>query len=566
MLVSLHVKNLALMEEAEVEFGKGLNILSGETGAGKSIIIGSINLALGEKAPKEMLREQAEYALVELIFRVENQEQRKLLEEMDIFPENDEVIMSRRITPSRSVGKINSETVSASCMRKAASFLIDIHGQHEHQSLLHKKKHLEILDEYGKEQLEEKKKILKQRYQEYQDIQEEKQRALSEGEGRDRELSFLEYEIQEIEDANLIPGEDEELEASYRKMANNRKIMEAAGSAYEMTGGSGSATEQLGRALKELQTVAEYDPKLEGLCVQLGEVDSLLNDFNRELSGYISEEEFEEEVFYEVEKRLDEVNHLKDKFGGSMEAVLEAKEEKKQRYSRLKDYEQYLEQLEKRLEKSQAALQKISREVSRIRKKYAKELSKEVQAALVDLNFLDVQFTMEIRETERFTSNGKDEAEFLISTNPGEPLKPLGKVASGGELSRIMLAIKTILAESDAIETLIFDEIDAGISGRTAQMVAEKMNVIGRNHQVICITHLPQIAAMADYHFLIRKDVVNHVTVSNISLLEESESITELGRMLGGVKITDKVMESAREMKELAIAVKNKKIQRKNEP
>lgn len=566
MLVSLHVKNLALMEEAEVEFGKGLNILSGETGAGKSIIIGSINLALGEKAPKEMLREQAEYALVELIFRVENQEQRKLLEEMDIFPENDEVIMSRRITPSRSVGKINSETVSASCMRKAASFLIDIHGQHEHQSLLHKKKHLEILDEYGKEQLEEKKKILKQRYQEYQDIQEEKQRALSEGEGRDREMSFLEYEIQEIEDANLVPGEDEDLEASYRKMANNRKIMEAAGSAYEMTGGSGSATEQLGRALKELQTVAEYDPKLEGLCVQLGEVDSLLNDFNRELSGYISEEEFEEEVFYEVEKRLDEVNHLKDKFGGSMEAVLEAKEEKKQKYSRLKDYEQYLEQLEKRLEKSQAALQKISREVSRIRKKYAKELSKEVQAALVDLNFLDVQFTMEIRETEKFTSNGKDEAEFLISTNPGEPLKPLGKVASGGELSRIMLAIKTILAESDEIETLIFDEIDAGISGRTAQMVAEKMNVIGRNHQVICITHLPQIAAMADYHFLIRKDVVNHVTVSNISLLEESESITELGRMLGGVKITDKVMESAREMKELAIAVKNKKIQRKNEP
>lgn len=566
MLISLHVKNLALMEEAEVEFGKGLNILSGETGAGKSIIIGSINLALGEKAPKEMLREQAEYALVELVFSVENEEQKRQLAELNIFPENGEVIMSRKITPSRSVGKINSETVPASCMKKAASLFIDIHGQHEHQSLLHKKKHLEILDAYGKEQLEGKKKILKQQYQAYQSIREEQQRAIAEGEGREREMSFLEYEIQEIEAANLVPGEDEELEISYRKMANNRTIMEAAGAAYGMTGGSGSATEQLGRALRELQAAAGYDPKLEDMCSQLGELDSLLNDFNRELSGYISEEEFEEEVFYEVEKRLDEVNHLKDKFGGSMEAVLEAKEEKKQRYSRLKDYEQYLEQLEKRLEKSQAALQKISREVSRIRKKYAKELSKEVQAALVDLNFLDVQFTMEIRETERFTSNGKDEAEFLISTNPGEPLKPLGKVASGGELSRIMLAIKTILAESDAIETLIFDEIDAGISGRTAQMVAEKMNVIGRNHQVICITHLPQIAAMADYHFLIRKDVVNHVTVSNISLLEESESITELGRMLGGVKITDKVMESAREMKELAIAVKNKKIQRKNEP
>lgn len=347
------------------------------------------------------------------------------------------------------------------------------------------------------------------------------------------------------------------MEASYRKMANNRKIMEAVGGAYEMTGGSDSATEQLGRALRELQTVAEYDPKLEGLSVQLGEVDSLLNDFNRELSGYISEEEFDEETFYEVEKRLDEVNHLKDKFGGSIEAVLLARDKKKQKYNRLKDYEEYLEQLEKKLKKSESALQKVSKEVSKIRKKYAKELTKQVQEALVDLNFLDVNFTMEFKETKNYTANGRDEAEFLISTNPGEPLKPLGKVASGGELSRIMLAIKTILAESDQIETLIFDEIDAGISGRTAQMVAEKMNVIGRNHQVICITHLPQIAAMADYHFLIRKDVVNNVTVSNISLLEESESVTELGRMLGGVKITDKVMESAREMKELAIAVKN---------
>ncbi len=556
MLVSLHVKNLALMEEAEVEFGNGLNILSGETGAGKSIIIGSINLALGEKAPKEMLREHAEYALVELIFRVENEEQKKLLAELDIYPENDEIIMSRKITASRSIGKINSETVSASCMKKAASYLIDIHGQHEHQSLLHKKKHLEILDEYGKDQLEGKKKALKQKYQEYQEILEEKQQALSEGEGRERELSFLEYEIQEIESAGLIPGEDEELEISYRKMANNRKIMEAAGAAYEMTGGSGSATEQLGRALRELQTVTDFDPKLEGMCSQLEEVDSLLNDFNRELSGYISEEEFEEEAFFEVEKRLDEVNRLKDKFGGSIEAVLQAKEEKQKKCSRLKDYEEYLEKLEQRLKKAEAALQKVSSEVSKIRKRYAKKLTKQIQRGLVDLNFLDVNFTMEFQETKGYTANGQDEAEFLISTNPGEPLKPLGKVASGGELSRVMLAIKTILAESDQIETLIFDEIDAGISGRTAQMVAEKMNVIGRSHQVICITHLPQIAAMADYHFLISKNVVNNVTVSSICLLEEDESVTELGRMLGGVKITDTVMESAREMKELAVTVK----------
>ncbi len=558
MLVSLHVKNLALMEEAEVEFGNGLNILSGETGAGKSIIIGSINLALGEKAPKEMLREQSEYALVELVFRVENQEQVRQLKEMDIYPENDEIIMSRKITASRSVGKINSETVSASCMKNVAALLIDIHGQHEHQSLLRKRKHLEILDEYAAEQLKNRKDILKKCFQEYQQILEEQKQALQDGEGRERELSFLEYEIQEIQEADLIPGEDEELELSYRKMANSRRIMEAAGNAYEMTGGDDSATEQIGRALRELQSVAEYDPQLGELSGQLEEIDDLLNDFNRELSSYMSEGEFDEETFYEAEKRLDLVNHLKEKFGGSIESVLQAKEEKEKRSEHLRDYEEYLTELEERLSGAEKLLQKITDEVSKIRQKCAKKLTRQVKEALVELNFLDVNFTMEFKDTGKFTANGRDEAEFLITTNPGEPLKPLAKVASGGELSRIMLAIKTILAESDQIETLIFDEIDTGISGRTAQMVAEKMNVIGRNHQIICITHLPQIAAMADHHFLISKNVVRNATFSNIVLLEEQESVAELARMLGGVKITDTVLESAREMKELAFSVKSK--------
>ena len=342
MLVSLHVKNLALIEEAEVEFGPGLNILSGETGAGKSIIIGSINLALGEKVPKEMLRENAEYALVELIFKVENQEQQKLLEEMDIFPENGEIIMSRKITSSRSIGKINSESVSASCMKAVAALLIDIHGQHEHQSLLQKKKHLAILDEYAKEELKDKKEALKLRYQEYQKILEEKKEAVTDDAQRERELSFLEYEINEIEEAQLTVGEDETLESAYRKMSNSRKIMEAANTAHHLTGGDGSATDQIGRALRELTSVVEYDSELEQIAEQIGEIDSLLNDFNRELASYISDGEFDEETFYETEKRLDEVNHLKDKFGGSIEAVLEAKEEKELRYQQLKDYEQYL--------------------------------------------------------------------------------------------------------------------------------------------------------------------------------------------------------------------------------
>ncbi|MCI9448008.1 MAG: DNA repair protein RecN [Lachnospiraceae bacterium] len=556
MLVSLHVKNLALLEEAEVEFGRGLNILSGETGAGKSIIIGSINLALGEKVPKEMLREQAEYALVELVFRVEDEKQEKQLQEMDIYPENGEVIMSRKITASRSVGKINSETVSASCMRNVASLLIDIHGQHEHQSLLHKKKHLEILDEFAGAKLNAKKEILRNCYQKYQKALEEQKQALQDQEGRERELSFLEYEIKEIQEAGLVPGEDESLELAYRKMANSRRIMEAAGNAYEMTGGEASATEQIGRALHELQSAAEYDPAMGELSGQLEEIDNLLNDFNRELSGYISDGEFDEEAFFETEKRLDTVNRLKDKFGGSIEAVLQAKEEKEIRFGHLKDFEEYFAQLSGRLKEAEEELAAVSAEVSQLRQKSAKKLAKLVKGALVDLNFLDVEFVMEFTDAGKYTANGRDEAEFLISTNPGEPLKPLGKVASGGELSRVMLAIKTILAESDQIGTLIFDEIDAGISGRTAQMVAEKMNVIGKSHQVICITHLPQIAAMADSHFLISKQVVKNGTFSNIVLLEEEDSVTELARMLGGVKITDTVLESAKEMKELAAAAK----------
>lgn len=557
MLLSLHVKNLALIEETEVEFHEGLNILSGETGAGKSIIIGSLNLALGEKVPKEMLRENAEYALVELIFEVENEYQRKQLLEMDIFPEDGQIIMSRKITATRSIGRINSESVSASKMREVAALLIDIHGQHEHQSLLHKSKHLEILDEYAKEQLKDKKEFLAQKFREYQNLRKEMEEAVTDESQRAREISFLEYEIQEIEEADLKPNEDEQLETEYRRLSHGRKILEAVGIAREMTADDmNAASEQIGRAVRELSAVTDYDDALGELAGQLSEIDSLLNDFNRELAAYQADAEFSEEEFYQVEQRLDELNRLKAKYGDSIEAILVGKEQRQQRYETLKNYEAYLEGLKVRLTESESQLKDICGEVSEIRKKYALELAERVREALQQLNFLDVVFTVEFKQTADYTILGMDEAEFMISTNPGELVKPLGKVASGGELSRIMLALKTILAENDLIETMIFDEIDAGISGRTAQMVAEKMNVIGRNHQVICITHLPQIAAMADHHYLIEKNVVNNATISTIKMLNEEESIMELSRMIGGVRVTDTVRKSAEEMRELALSVK----------
>ena len=552
MLQNLHVKNLALIKETEVEFKEGLNILSGETGAGKSIIIGSINLALGEKVQKEMLRDNADTALVELVFYVENPATLEAVRALGIEVEDETIILSRKITAGRAIARINGEAVSASKMKEAAALLIDIHGQHEHQSLLSKRKHLEILDLFAKDLLREQKQKLSVCYREYRKLLDELEQSDSDTEERARELSFLEYEVKEIEDANLTLGEDVELEEQFRKYSNGKKILDAIHAVQAATAEEDeSASERISRAVRELAGVSGYDKRVEELENQLTEIDNLLGDFNREVASYLSEEEFDNEIYFEIEKRLDFINHLKSKYGNSIEQILESYNSKCERIAVLKDYDEYLNQLLSKINHKKQELTQLSDEVSAIRQKESVVLTNAIRQALMDLNFLDVRFTMEFRKID-FTENGTDEVEFMISTNPGEPLKPLGKVASGGELSRIMLAIKTVLAENDHIETLIFDEIDSGISGRTAQMVSEKMNELGRSHQIICITHLPQIAAMADTHFLIEKSVENDTTVSHIHELSDEESVQELARMLGGVEITDKVVENAREMKKMA--------------
>ena len=553
MLQNLHVKNLALIDEAEVEFAPGLNILTGETGAGKSIIIGSINLALGQKVPKEMLKDNDEPALVELVFSVEDEKIRQKLEELDLDADEDMVILSRKISAGKAVARINGEMVSAAVLKEIASLLIDIHGQHEHQSLLSKKKHLDILDAYAKMELVSPKEELAEVYQAYKKLKSDWEHANIDGEERKRELSFLEYEVKEIEEAQLRIGEDKELEEEFRRFSNGKKIMEGVGRAHEAIAGDGeSASELIGRALREISSISTYDKPIAELESQLTDIENLLHDFNHELSAYISDADFDEETFYQIEKRLDVINHLKSKYGHTIEEVLSAYEDKCQRISVLNDYDTYLSRLSQDLQAKEQRVAKLCEKISRIRQSAAIRLCESIVQALQDLNFLDVVFTMEFGEPSNYTANGYDEPEFLISTNPGESVKPLGKVASGGELSRIMLAIKTVMADADEIESLIFDEIDSGISGRTAQMVAEKMSVLGKNHQIICITHLPQIAAMADAHYLIEKKVENMGTHSNIYRLDEGQSVHELARMLGGVEITEAVVKNAQEMKELA--------------
>ena len=554
MLHNLYVKNLALIDEIEVEFTKGLNILTGETGAGKSIILGSVNLALGGKYSADIIRKGAEYGYVELTFFVENKTQAEALKRKDIFPEDGVVVLSRKLMSKSSISKINGETVPIALLKDAASILIDIHGQHEHQSLLYKKNHLTILDAFAKENIKQVKEKLAKAYLIYKEQKEELEEALTDEKERNKEIGFLEFEIQEIRQAKLLRQEDETLEETYRRMTNGKKIVGNLEEAYEYTGGTNSetASEAISRALRCMQEAAGCDEQAQEMFQQLAEIDSLLNDFNRELSDYKMSFDFSKETFFEVETRLNEINRLKTKYGNSIEEILEYCDKKEERLLKLQDYDDYLAKLHKKMEDAEAAVKCYSGQLSLLRKEQSAKLAEAIQKGLRDLNFLDTQFEIVFRELETYTIQGTDEVEFMISMNPGEPVRALGDVASGGELSRIMLAIKSVMAEKDQIETLIFDEIDVGISGRTAQKVSEKMSFIGRNHQVICITHLAQIAAMADAHYAIEKQVEDGVTKSKIFRLSKEQEIEELARILGGAKITDTVMQSAAEMKELA--------------
>ena len=547
MLLELHVRNLALIEAADVELEDGLNILTGETGAGKSIMIGSVNLALGQKASKEMIRSGAEYAYVELVFSVDP-EKEEALRALDVVPdENGILIISRKIMASRSLSRINDETVTAARLKQVTSLLIDIHGQHEHQSLLHASKHLEILDTYAKSRVQQLKNQTASLYAEYTRLEKQLNQLVTDSESRRREADFLRFEIEEIENAELKAGEEETLAARCKKYGNARRIMANLSAAYRAVD-----ADAVGNALHQVSEVAEFDPELKAIQDQLYDAEAVLSDAHHAIGEYLGQLDFDEEAYQKAQDRLDLIRNLEAKYGGSLEHIEKALEEKKSRLEQLEHFDEYRMQLEQQYKKAEAELETVSTELSAVRQEEAKKLTEKIRAGLIDLNFLDVRFSMEFRRLSHYTASGFDEAEFVISTNPGEPERSLGQVASGGELSRIMLAIKTVLADSDDIPTLIFDEIDTGISGRTAQKVAEKLAVISRNHQVICITHLPQIASMADCHFEIKKSTDGSSTKTRITRLKEDEVVTELARLLGGAQITDAVIQNAREMKELA--------------
>ena len=554
MLQNLYVKNLALIDEMEVEFGEGLNILTGETGAGKSVLLGSVNLALGGKYSADRLRSGAKSGLVELSFRIDDQRIRKQLETMDIYLEEGYLTLSRRLLQGRSVSKINGETVSKTVLKDVASLLIDIHGQHDNQTLLHRKNHLTLLDLYAKEELMPLKKEMEKTFHAWQKLKRKMDESALDEESRRREISLAEFEAGEIEDAGLTPGEDVELEDRYRTMTESRRLTVAVTEAYQYCSevSRGNASDYISRAIRSLQEAASFDESGNQLYNQLVELDSLLNDFNRELAEYAKNLEFSEEEFQETEERLNLVNHLKAKYGNSVSEILAYGEAKRQRLIELDDYDEWMKKLQKKLDEAFEKMKKAADRLHEVRVQAAKKFAGEISQQMKELNFLDSRFEIRLTEAKNYSVNGNDEVEFYLAANPGEPIRPLGSVASGGELSRVMLAIKTILADEEDTPTLIFDEIDTGISGVTAGKVGEKLRRIGKSRQVICITHLPQIASVADHHFLIQKEAEDGTAKTKMTVLDEAASTEELARLLGGANVTERVMESAREMKELA--------------
>ncbi|OON85589.1 DNA repair protein RecN [Oribacterium sp. C9] len=547
MLYHLHVKDLALIESAEVEFGEGLNILTGETGAGKSILIGSINLCLGSKANKDMIRNGKEFGFVEIVFGDLSEHQEELLRELDVEPEDGQIIIKRKISNTRSEIKINDETVTLSKLRRVAELLIDIHGQHEHQSLLRDGYHLKVLDDFQQKETGVLRVSVSEKYHEYTELR-EKLSSFDMDEGqRQRELDFLKFEIEDIEKAELKEGEEEELAQRYKKYQNIQKIYGSVQKARAIMDEI-----DLSSAIRSIQDALNYDDSLQNISDSLYDLQTISEDTVRELDHYLDRNDFDEEDFQEVTERLDYIRGIMAKYGGTVEKTEAALVEKQERLRELEDYDENRSKCQKKLKKAEEELMKLCGELTESRKKGAKLLCTKIRSEMTEMGFLDVKFDMDFSSLREPSSNGIDDVHFVVSLNPGEPVRPLSEVASGGELSRIMLSIKTVLADTDEIPTLIFDEVDTGISGRTAEKVSEKLKKIALSHQVILITHLPQIAAKANNHYCIEKLAEEGHTHTNIRRLDTDESVMELARLLAGGKVTDAVLANARELKNLA--------------
>ena len=562
MLENIRIKNVALIEECEIQFDKGLNIISGETGSGKSMIIDSLNFALGERVNKDFLRRDSNIAKVEVLFSG-NKNINNILIDNDIDIEYDNSILITRTLNSagKSIFRINGNIVSSKLVRLISGLLIDIHGQHHNQSLLDSKKHIFLLDKFCGIILDEKISMLNKFYSEYKNIVDSINNINYDEMQIEQKRDMLYFQKEEIENANLSINEEEELNDKRKIISNSKKIMNSIQEILELLYEGNnflSATDNVSKAIYNINNLVNIDSNFLSVSESLETVSNLLYDICYELKTYFREFDNNDDELIEIENRLSLIYNLKRKYGKSISDVLQFYNNIINEIDYIDNIEDLLKDLNLKKKNLEKDINKLCDEISNIRKEKAILIEKSVEKELKELEMKDAIFKINIKQKDFFTSNGRDDIEFLISTNLGEELKPLSKIASGGEMSRVMLALKTILSKFDIIETFIFDEIDIGISGKTAQKVAEKMMNISLNNQIICITHLPQIAAMGDINFLIEKTSCNNKTVTNIYKLDFKSTIKEIARLMGGININETILKAAEDMKKQAYDFKIK--------
>lgn len=552
MLEHLHIRNVALIKESEISFGDGLNILTGETGAGKSMIIDSLQFALGGRAGKDFLRHGEKQAAVEALFSVQSQALTEKLAENGIVPEEDGTLLITRTLSEagKSVCRINGSTVTVGMLKEIAEDMIDIYGQHEHQSLLNPVKHIRLLDRFCGAGFGEAMEEYKNSRQRLKDL--EKQLAILIGDESQREqrMDMLLFQREEIEAAELQEGEEDALLEQKKRLSSMERLIRLTGESvtllYDGDDRAPSACDQLGDALAKLQEAAEYDAALSPLADALADGYAAVEDCVRELKREAEKQEADPEELERIEERLQLFYKLKRKYGGSIEAVLEFYEKAVQELEFLSNSSEKAAELSAKKAAEEKRLSALVETLTARRRATAEQVEEQIETALHDMEMKHARFHIQIEEKADWGADGKDKVEFLISANAGEPLKPLAKIASGGEMSRVMLALKTVLVDADEIGTFIFDEIDTGVSGRTARRVGEKMRFLGGKRQLLCITHLPQIAAMADNHFLIEKESDAGETVTRVTALDEEGAVREVARLMNDV--TETTLAAAREL------------------
>ncbi len=563
MLLELSIKNFAIIEDLKIEFTKGLNLLTGETGSGKSIIIEALGIILGGRSTKDLIRTGENKAVLQALFYIEEASKIKtLFDEFGIdMEESGLIIITREIfTSSPSISRINGRTVTLGILNSISYNLVDIFGQHEHQSLLHIQNHKSLIDSFGDIVFNDLKRDIKNNFEQLQKEKRALQKMDINSLEKERQIDLLKFQIEEIETAGLKTYDDTELENQFNKINNIKHIGMEIGEVIDSLGGVDfeniSIIDSIDKNINILNSLKKYDSDLIPIFTRFEGLGFELYDINKELNYYIERLDLNEETLNYLTDRINAVNKLKKKYGNTIEKINGFRDKIKLELDNLLNYESEIVKLKNNINELEIKILNLSAILSEKRKIIAVELEAKITKELSQLNMVNVIFKVDFGETNSVSVDGIDYIEFLISTNKGEALKPLSKIISGGEMSRIMLGFKSILAEYDGIPTLIFDEIDTGISGRTAQVVGEKIKKISKKHQVISISHLPQIAALADSHFLINKSLVGNKSITIISKLSYEERVLEMARILGGVDVTDTTINHAREMLEMSKKLK----------